>query len=116
MHAHHDEQGGRLLCLCPAQDIDAAHAGKHDVDQREVGLVLCQSGERLLRGSREHNFVALAVQGTAQGAQGQRLLIRNEDGVGAATPRIQTVSGHRASLITLAQISGSGSDSSHVRG
>ena len=71
--------GGEILLDLP-QNLDAVDAGQHDVEQCQVGLLPRRDFSASSPYWRE-DFIALALQRAADGAQRQRLVIDNQDGV-----------------------------------
>ena len=68
--AHHEDDGGRVGFFQAAQDFDAVDAGKDDVEQGEIGLLLGEDGESVFAGGGCEDFEALLTQAARDGAEG----------------------------------------------
>ncbi len=79
--AHHDDDHGRGNLLCLSQHLDPIDSRQHNVEQRQVGLLLGDDLQRLFAIASGEALVALGLQRAADGAQGQRLVIDDEDGM-----------------------------------
>jgi hypothetical protein len=78
-HHYHDHGGRNLPRL--RQHLDAVDAGQHYVQKREVRLFLGDDLQRVFPIDGRKHVVALSLQRASDGAQGERLVIDNQDGV-----------------------------------
>jgi len=78
---HHDNASG-IGGLDLAQNFDAVYAGRHDIEQYEIRLLVFKYLQRFFAGCGRQYFESCGSQSAADGTQRQVFVIDDQDGVG----------------------------------
>ena len=76
----------------PAEHVDAVHPGEAEVEDDDVGVVLCRGGQPFLAGGRHVHLVAVGPEADGQGPREADLVVDHEEpGHASASGRLSTM-------------------------
>src|SRR5208282_2283304 len=88
--AHHDHDRGRARSLDLAQNFDSVDAGKNDVQQDEIGILVLKDLQARLAGERGEDLESILPQATRDGAERELFVIDDQSAIWHINSRTRT--------------------------